>query len=44
MDVRNEARILLVENDHRVREAYEVLLHYWGYHPILAAGEGKALI
>jgi CheY-like chemotaxis protein len=37
-------RILLVENDKRVRESYEFLLRYWGYSPILAIGEGKALI
>src|SRR5215216_5356074 len=37
-------RILLVENDKRVRESYEVLLRYWGYSPIPAIGEGKALI
>ena len=37
-------RILLVENDKRVRESYEVLLRYWGYCPVLAVGEGKSLI
>src|SRR5215216_7221740 len=37
-------RILLVENDERVRESYEVLLRYWGYSPIPAIGEGKALM
>ena len=36
-------RILLVENDRRVRESYEELLRYWGYSPVLAVGEGKAL-
>lgn len=36
-------RILLVENDKRVRESYQELLRYWGYSPILATGEGKAL-
>jgi hypothetical protein len=41
---RNAPRILLVENDKRVRESYEVLLHYWGYCPVLAIGEGRSLI
>jgi DNA-binding NarL/FixJ family response regulator len=36
-------RILLVENDNRTRESYELLLRYWGYCPVLAKGEGKAL-
>ena len=36
-------RILLVENDIRVRESYEFLLRYWGYCPISATGEGKSL-
>ena len=36
-------RILLVENDERVRESYRVLLRYWGYFPVFAVGEGKAL-
>lgn len=45
MAVRPETpRILLVENDYRVRESYEALLKYWGYLPILAAGEGKAIL
>lgn len=45
MDVHSEMpRILLVENDHRVRESYEVLLKYWGYLPILAVGEGKSIL
>lgn len=42
--VDRKPRILLVENDHRVRQSYEMLLNYWGYLPILATGEGKALI
>lgn len=37
-------RILMVENDRRVRESYKVLLRYWGYFPVFAVGEGKALI
>ena len=37
-------RILLVENDKRVRESYKMLLEYWGYIPVLAVGEGKLLI
>lgn len=36
-------RIILVENDRRVRESYEELLRYWGYSPVLAVGEGKSL-
>jgi CheY-like chemotaxis protein len=45
MDTNNKGpRILLVENDKRVRESYEVLLRHWGYQPILAEGEGKSLI
>lgn len=42
--VDRKPRILLVENDHRVRASYEMLLKYWGYWPVLAVGEGKALI
>ena len=42
--VERKPRILLVENDRRVRESYEMLLSYWGYSPVLAVGEGKALI
>jgi hypothetical protein len=37
-------RILLVENDGRVRESYEVLLRYWGYLPVPAIGDGNALM
>ena len=37
-------RILLVENDRRVRESYEVLLRFWGYSPISAIGNGQSLI
>jgi CheY-like chemotaxis protein len=37
-------RILLVENDRRVRESYRVLLRYWGYFPVFAVGEGRALL
>jgi CheY-like chemotaxis protein len=37
-------RILLVENDPRVRESYKVLLRYWGYFPVFAVGEGKSLM
>jgi CheY-like chemotaxis protein len=37
-------RILLVENDKRARESYRVLLRYWGYFPVFAVGEGKALM
>ena len=37
-------RILLVENDMRVRESYEFLLKFWGYYPILAIGEGQSLM
>jgi CheY-like chemotaxis protein len=37
-------RILLVENDKRVRESYRVLLRYWGYFPVFAVGEGRSLI
>lgn len=45
MNPSNEGpRILLVENDTRVRESYDVLLRYWGYFPVLAVGEGKSLI
>ena len=40
----NTPRILLVENDKRVRESYRVLLRYWGYFPVFAVGEGRALI
>lgn len=39
----SKPRILLVENDLRVRESYELLLQHWGYQPILAIGEGKSL-
>jgi len=37
-------RILLVENDRRVRESYEFLLKFWEYYPILATGQGESLI
>src|SRR5688572_2717100 len=37
-------RILLVDNDEHIREPYSILLKYWDYEPILALGEGKALI
>jgi len=37
-------KILLVENDERVRVSLEALLRHWGYQPILASGEGKTLI
>lgn len=36
-------RILMVDNDQRLRDSYETLLKYWGYEPILALGEGKTL-
>jgi hypothetical protein len=39
-----QPRILLVENDRRVRESYEVLLRHWGYAPILAEGDGKSIL
>jgi hypothetical protein len=41
---KNGPRILLVENDTRVRESYKVLLDYWGYYPVVAVGEGMSLI
>jgi DNA-binding NarL/FixJ family response regulator len=45
MNINNKLpRILLVDNDKRVRESYEVLLRYWGYFPVVAVGEGKSLI
>jgi len=37
-------RVLLVDNDERIRESYDILLKYWDYEPVLAVGEGKALI
>ena len=37
-------RILLVDNDIRARQVYEVLLRYWDYVPVIAEGEGKSLI
>jgi hypothetical protein len=40
----SKPRVLLVENDHRTRLSQEALLNYWGYKPILAMGEGQALI
>src|SRR5512138_1030768 len=42
--INQKPRILLVENDLRAREAYSILLKYWNYDPILAVGEGRALI
>jgi hypothetical protein len=36
-------RVLLVDNDKRDLESYESLLRHWGYLPVCAAGEGKAL-
>jgi hypothetical protein len=37
-------RILLVDNDIQARQIYEVLLQHWHYEPVIAQGEGKALI
>jgi hypothetical protein len=37
-------RVLLVDNDPRARQVYEVLLRYWNYEPVIAEGEGKHLI
>ena len=46
MDVKDKKpRILLVENDKRVREANKILLQYWDYFPVLAEGDdGEALL
>lgn len=37
-------RILIVDNDERTRRAYQDLLTYWGYLPILAQGDGIFLL
>jgi len=37
-------RILIVDNDARTRRAYQELLKHWEYQPILAEGDGEALL
>ena len=37
-------RILLVDNDLRARQIYDVLLQHWQYEPVIAQGDGKALM
>ena len=40
----NAPRVLVVDNDARTRRSYQELLKHWGYLPILAEGDGRALL
>ena len=37
-------RVLIVDNDPRTRESLDALISHWGYIPVIAEGEGEALI
>jgi len=38
------ARVLIVDNNERVRSVYQELIKHWGFQPVVARGEGLALL
>jgi response regulator of citrate/malate metabolism len=40
----SKPRVLIVDNNDRVKNVYMELVNYWGYEPVLANGVGKDLL